>query len=134
MPAPYFSHEHEPKIAISHHLYPWLWHRFKRRTSASVTLVCSDAIRSYLTPIVLKISPTRPSSLQPSLATFARSNLTTNQQPLSFIRYREMDIRTRWVLHGFPGSINVRASLRLTTRIGLSLHLPTRLAIYQSNS
>lgn len=59
----------------------------------------------YLTPIVLKISPTRSSSLHPSLTALARSNLTTHQPTqFSVQNWKPGSMLTRWTLHGFPAS------------------------------
>jgi len=117
---------------ISYHQYPWLWHRFResvlQHPLASVSHVTID---SHLTPTVLKISPTRPSSLQPSLTTFARSNYTTHERPTIHSGSAETVSSQGGY---YKGSLEILCQHFDWLHSVLPQHLPTRLEIFRPNS
>ena len=117
---------------ISYRQYPWLWHRFRasvlQHPLASVGHVTIDA---HLTPTVLKIRPTRPSFLQPSLTTFARSNYTTHERPTIHSGSAETVSSQGGY---YKGSLEILCQHFDWLNSVLPQHLPTRLGIFRSNS
>jgi len=131
---PVFSHEreHAGNDVISYRQYPWLWHRFRasvlQHPLASVGHVTIDA---HLTPTVLKIRPTRPSFLQPSLTTFARSSCTTHERPTIHSGSAETVSSQGGY---YKGSLEILCQHFDWLNSVLPQHLPTRLGIFRSNS